>query len=448
MFRKAVFIIPLLLILTFGGCADLQGAAGTSAGKITPPIPDTSPVLGTFRVSGDEGRVLFAEGAAAFDDQIWGDLSFKIKRVNADNYLMTKYAQIADFPEFPDLSGSMVDVITIYAESNYLGELLKIDDLNMIFFVQNNILLLNKISDVADVAADAGREWAGTQIKDSGGGASGVLLGLKSSSGDSYSYRTLWISADQNVLRPVLTSEQIFFPRMSGFWEFIVEDSIVDDAPVNVMTARNITGKAPSIEDLDETEEPVLADPSFMVIDYIGNDYVAMEETISGIERLQVLPVDNLSSPEKVKLSDLLGENDRMEAGENFGLMRENGHWNLIGRINYQDDGAAGYMDYKLDVIPPRNLIFYDTLAIHWRKIKDRVPDAIDAFTSPNKTIALVKTKNKLTVYYIDGEQLSEAPLDEIELPDGETVVMAEWATAGYVDSWERAFISYGARVL
>ena len=216
----------------------------------------------------------------------------------------------------------------------------------------------------------------------------------------------------------------------------------------------------------------VITDTGIRIIDYIGNDYVAVEKSTAGVNRLQVLPIDKLSSSTEIKASDLLGENgsnaymsardlvaaelkvkgitmiEKDEAGNNFGLARENGHWVLFGRVNYQSNGTPGQKDFNLKSIPPANLIVYDTLALSWHNIKDRVPDAIDAFTSPNKDIALVKTKNQLTVYRIGSEQLAKDPLAEISLKEGETVIMAEWATGSYVDSWERLFLSYGAQGL
>jgi hypothetical protein len=77
--------------------------------------------------------------------------------------------------------------------------------------------------------------------------------------------------------------------------------------------------------------------------------------------------------------------------------------------------------------------------------MKDRVPDATDAFTSPNNDIALVITKAKLMIYRIRPGQLSETPIAEIQLSEGTEIVMAEWALGSYVDSWEASFINYGA---
>ena len=412
----------------------------------------------------------FADGIVAFGGHAWNDPSYKIKRVNTSDYLMTKYIPVSDIP---DIKSQEVDVITLYAAANFLGELMKIDDTSMIFFVQDKELLLKKISDRTDITP--GASDADAQDLDQSGreGTSGVLLGLRISSGSGYTYRTFWIAADHRKLHPVLTADQLFFPRTSGFWELRVSDASVGGKTDNVLTARNVAAKTPETNGpAKEKSDPVLIDPAVRVIDYIGNDYVAIEKKAGGRNQLRVLPVDKLLPPTEIKISDFLRDKgltaylsareqviadlkkegitsiDRDEAGENFGLVRKNGHWFLTGRINYRNDGVLAQKDFDLKIIPPANLIAYDTLALSWHNIKDRVPDALDAFTSPNKDVALVKTKNKLTVYMIGAEQLAEDPLAEIDLREGETIVMAEWATGSYVDSWEKSFLAYGAKTL
>ncbi|MDD3910444.1 MAG: hypothetical protein PHN86_10915, partial [Proteiniphilum sp.] len=75
-------------------------------------------------------------------------------------------------------------------------------------------------------------------------------------------------------------------------------------------------------------------------------------------------------------------------------------------------------------------------------------PNALDAFASPNKDIVVVKTKSKLYIFSINGEQLNSIPLGEIALDEGTTIIMAEWATGFYVDDWETNFLTNGASVL
>ncbi len=485
MFKKHLILLILLMLSLLAGCYDSPGG---SAGKIVPPEDQASPFGGKWEIvgvlGGDENSVdmpeqwngdsvQFVEGAVAFGGNVWDQLSYKIKRVSAADYLAAQYRLLSDF--FSDETRK-VDVVTIYASGNYLGEFMKIGEEDMIFFVQDSELLLKKVSDQVD-------EMLGTAIENQQGKngkgddeSSGILLGLREPGEDGYVYRTLWIAANRQEIRPVLESQKLFFPRTSGFWELQVQDILLYGKKESVLSARNLTSKPLETngteegEEGEEEEEVYLVEPTLKVVNYIGNDYVSIEESAVGANRLRMLPVDKLSSRTVIKISDLLGENglssfislreqeiealedrrvrfvDRDDSGENFGLKRKNGRWALVGRINYQSNEAPVSVDFDLNIAPPAALVFYDTLTLSWYKIKDRVPDAMDAFTSPTKDIALVKTRNKISVYRIGFAQLAEKPLAEIDLPEGASIIMAEWGTGSYVESWERAFLSYGAQ--
>jgi len=43
-------------------------------------------------------------------------------------------------------------------------------------------------------------------------------------------------------------------------------------------------------------------------------------------------------------------------------------------------------------------------------------------------------------LYKIEGSSLADEPMSVISLADGSQVIMAEWATGDYVDSWSRSF--------
>ena len=400
----------LLLVLGLGGCA---GSSGASAGEIIPPPDQASPLGGKWTVlqeldtNGNAedttqqwtgSSVQFAADAVAFDGHVWDNLSYKIKRVNAIDYLMTKYItpSAVSAPET-----RAVDVITVYAASNFLGEVMKLDDQSMIFFVQDKDLLLEKVSAQADSELGTANTNTHDLTQDGNEGTSGVLLGLRIPSDTGYTYRTLWIAADHRQLHPVLAAEQLFFPRTSGFWEFSVQDTSAGEKIGTVLTARNVAAKSLEMKKADnitktqdeagandnadmqgENEPADESEPAIRIVDYIGNDYVAIENEKAGVDQLQVLPVDNLSSSAVMKVSDLLGDDglsaylnarnhaaaslnnqgvtsvDSDESGENFGLARKSGHWLLVGRINYQKGGTQEQADFDLRIVPPASLDF------------------------------------------------------------------------------------------
>ena len=485
-----VFLIGFVLLLT-GGCTNLSW---TTAGKIIAPIINTCPLEGKWTVIQDlkasensrggnqnwEGdSAQFTRDEVILGDYVWINPTYKIKRVNSTDYLMTKYLNLSNslVPRSEE-----VNVITISAAENFLGEFMKIDDSKVIAFVQNDVLYLQKVSDQVDNSLARADYKEYITNDQSNLRTSGVLVGLKAPSGsdnpdgqnNNFTYQTLWLASKNKKLYSILTDNDIFFPRSSGFWKLQVSNEQSGVKTGDELTAHDVTTKILAKQERSLKSNQKVANKGTLrkTIDYVGNDYVAIENNSADIKSLQVLPVDKISSSGGIKLSDLLGNNGLAaynsaraqplrvlgEAGttvvnedefeENFGLTRKNGHWYLQGRINYLNGSTPNYMDYNVNLIPPAKLIYYDTLCLSWQNIKDRIPDAVDAFTSPNRDIALVITKSKLYVYGISANRLDGEPLAKIDMKVGETVVMAEWATGSYVDNWEKAFLANGANVM
>jgi len=64
----------------------------------------------------------------------------------------------------------------------------------------------------------------------------------------------------------------------------------------------------------------------------------------------------------------------------------------------------------------------------------------VDAYTSPNKDIALIIAKDTLYIYTLTNNELSKAPVKKYKLNPGESVVMAEWVLGSYVGKWQQSF--------
>ena len=121
---------------------------------------------------------------------------------------------------------------------------------------------------------------------------------------------------------------------------------------------------------------------------------------------------------------------------DNFTLERRNGNWTLKGRLNLGDR----YEEFPIGLSPVGKLVNYDELHVTWDSIKERVPMALDAYTSPNKDLLIVVTGNFLMIYTIENGEISEKPVKKIDIKKGESVIMVEWATGGYVARWEKSF--------
>ncbi|WP_088187480.1 hypothetical protein [Desulfosporosinus sp. FKA] len=480
MARIVRLLIMVAIIFLLGGCTKLSW---TTAGKIVPPVGNVCPLEGKWvviqdlssRHSGADDQIWigdtaqFTRGAAMLGNYVWNQPSYKIKKVNSTDYLMTKYLMLSS-SLVPN--NTVIEVTTVSTSENFLGEFIRVDDSKLIAFAENKVLLLKRVSDQVDSSLTAADLDGVNKNQKDKPATSGILLGLKTPGNDGNAYQTFWIAASNGKLHPLLMEKDIFFPRSSGFWFLQVHNVSTGSIKEDELSARDVSTKISGIETktMGIIQHDIPGKVHQRIIDYVGNDYVAIENKVDGVDQLQVLPVDKISAQEGVKISDLLensgsvvynnaraqaiqslrnkgiSSTDNDDREENFGLMRKNGHWYLQGRINYEDGNTPRYLDYNVNLIPPAKMVSYDTLCLSWQNIKDRVPDAMDAFTSPNRDIALIKTKAKLYVYGITNDQLGSEPLTKLNLKEGEAVVMAEWATGSYVDNWEKAFAANGAQ--
>lgn len=498
--RKFIIFIALVLILFTGGCANTSLDTDE---KIVSPLNNSIPIEGRWEISmysssdnsvkeevKDEligKNAQFSNNAVMIGSHLWKNPSYKLKKVKTDEYLVSQYELSKENIKIDEKESY---VITITSGDSFICEFLKINNNEMIGIIQNNVYDMKKVSDKVDssfteISKDKTKSEPDNFLSvNNGQYKTGLMLGLRypRNSGKNsveYGYRTLWISANGGTLNPVLETKNILFPRKSGFWKLESVRVKENDKAEDVLMAYN-TSKMKSSRGKDIRLSPSRwinrKGSIYRKIYYIGNDYVSFETIGSGKyvgsgkvwqdNRLQLQPIDNIDTMRGVKISDLFGENGlaAMESAkdelveelngrriqevnisdnsENFGLVRKTGHWYFKGRFNYVEGGTFSYMDYYINLIPPDKLVFYDSLHIAWRDIKDKIPGAVDAFTSPNKDIAVIVTRNKINVYTIKSGKLGEKPLKTISLKDGEMVIMSEWANGSYVESWENSFIS------
>lgn len=493
-------ILGLLIIILISSLVGCTSPSTDLAQKITPPKSKKAPIQGTWEIRDtldlalDEienkwlgKRLQFSENQALLGDYLIDNPQYKMKLVDTERYLLYNHKS---FPQDFTIPLKQIEIITITDENRFFSEILKLKNEELILKIHNYSFRLEKVSENVDnnLFKKAGQEGnkKNPDFPDNHQDEltrTGLLLGLRSpideeNSKTEYQYRTLWIAAKNGNLSPILKMKDLFFPRISGFWKIEVERKSVQDKAKDFIYAYSILtdpSKKGSVLGTETNSSDV-----FRRISYVGNDYLAIEElnqiekenTKSEESKLRILTLDSIPNIKRVAISDLSGQAaatayrdgqqkllsqlsidnkdllNQHEEEVNFGLERKMGHWFFKGRINYIVGDKVMSADYSINAIPTPNLVSYDELFVPWTEIKDQVPGAVDAFTSPNRDLAIIFSKNELIIYRIEEGQLEKSPLKRISLKQGETVIMGEWATGDYVESWEKTFLATGGSKL
>jgi hypothetical protein len=187
---------------------------------------------------------------------------------------------------------------------------------------------------------------------------------------------------------------------------------------------------------------------------------------------MSIVPVDSLPDLKGVVINDLLGSEGEISLRsskdrfinnlkkldsnitfddyvryENIGLARNMGQWALVSCIKYEKNSETSWDKFKVNALPPKELVIYDTMHLPWSQVKEKVPSALDIFTAPYNDMAVIITEEEVLVYNIKSGQIDDYPVKAIKLKPNEVVIMAEWATGSYVEKWKQEVLNQRNRL-
>lgn len=430
MIKKLFFMMVIFLnILLLNGCTSI-----TDSPKVLPPQISSNIIEGKWQSDAADSENLkyiqFTSKFAVIGGSVYSYPHYGVRKVNTRQYLT--YCNDSSYLKDITLPDEAI-VVTVTSGKNFIGEFVTLSSEQILANINNNFIQFKRVSAKADAVyyKNANTALSRTAHEDAEDPVlrSVLLIGIHNKNG---SYETYCISSENRIIHPILHSDGIFVPRKKGFVSF---------------------------------KNQYFAGKNRTVL-FIGNDYVSTEVTPkdNSPKTLQFLPVDKMSNVRGIKISDVFAVtginamkdqfdvlkeevDPAINVGDidlsNFGLYRKSGHWVVKGRINYSENGCWNFIDKDLNLVPSIRIVFYDTLQVPWHEIKDKVPDAEDAFTSPNKDIAVIFTDDKILVYAIVNGKLSSNVLSKTALQGGYSVVMSEWATGSYMKEWESSFKNF-----
>ncbi|WP_010293153.1 hypothetical protein [Clostridium senegalense] len=425
---------------------------------------------------------------AIFPNNTYKNPKYKLKVVEAENYILKKYGIE---PKEIGINDERISIISISSDEHYYEDVLLIDNDNAIVESNNIIYYIsridsNDIDELKEKQNQKGVAIGNSKYSDESDltkEKSGVFIGLKETTKmdtyplifknyidkmNEFSYRTLWVNFDgENV--EIKEIPYIFLVRKNGFWKVESERVSGNDYIQDNITAIPLNKKD---EENNALKKEIRNGWTYgtIEINFIANDYMCVETHGNNVdyenekfdyENLETIPIDTVYSGEmkSISISKILGKEQLEVVNEEimrinnktgsinkedytkdfwgFGVERVPGKWGMKGRVN-QDLTNNDYADFQIPIDVPQTLLKYDSVYLPLAKVKEQVPRAKDVICSPNKDMAVVFTDEKILVYKIVGTNLSDSPLGEFDLKENEKLIMAEWATGDYVDQWDK----------
>lgn len=303
---------------------------------------------------------------------------------------------------------------------------------------------------------------------------SGLLLGFRNDvDKDISTYRTLWIAPDtNNNLKVVKEFNFILVPHKDTFWqiepvyynftntqdsiEYPVAHAISDSYTPGTFEYKYNTYKS-KLDFVDRNHVSI----STYINNHPTNGKSSLTESCSIVDLEKLTQYKNTednitmynvfkdkSVPiiKKYKTAKItLGESSKKNsinttAGDNWSISRNDGKWVAqIGKTFKYSGNSSKYILYNTALDLPQSIVSYNELCTNFSSIKNLIPDADDAISSPNKEILGVFTPKKLTLYpYLDNK-IGKAVLD-INLDEHETMIMAQWTSENTIDDWTKTF--------
>lgn len=405
------------------------------------------------------------------------------KLVNTFDYFLEKYRVN---PSRLKLTKESLEVIRINSTDRAFYEVFRLDEEHIAVVKGNNFITLSRVQDgpaEAFVMDEAAEESLGAAPEAAAANDSlfepraGVLIGLRGErdeATDEQSYRTLWITNDGEI-QEVYEVDDILFPRKE-FWKLEVKRDEVEGLEKERLNIYAITGTPSNIKEKMNYNYP----STFMEVEFVGNNYVSIVATEGedseneSMPKAMTISVDNYNNYRPANINDLDPKDgvtafirsadqviEREEALEkdsvskenlftSFILKRHHGYWMMESRLLAMNENDEEEV-YKVPIAlkPVKDIVTYDDLTVPWVSVKERVPQAIDAFNAPGNSFLLVRTPRYLMMYSIIGvNEIAEEPLQIIEIKEEEDIIMAEWARGEFVQRWTDVVRAQGRKII
>ncbi len=272
-------------------------------------------------------------------------------------------------------------------------------------------------------------------------------------------YRTLFINFKEQE-NPILETKELYFLKDGQIWNAGVVRCLYEKKWLEDLIYVAPMTQEPFLQKADYNRMRVSNGTDTTIINYLSKNLMSVSFATEGVDpglmhnwayaKLAVLPTENMQNlyEYNVLISEVLGEegkkimleesnkaylrsknNDRLmqySDEANWGMIHRNGEVSLIGRLDYNSEVGKGYFEDYTIPLEATTLLENTKLAPSWEAVKQKVGNAVDAVSSPDKKALVVITNTELLIFKIVDETTWKEVL-RYPLKPGEQIVMCEW---------------------
>lgn len=398
-----------------------------------------------------------------FENRYTAKPNFKTRFLNFSEFIKDLSKETGDTEKYIKGEGT---VFTVTDGQYFYQDIFVINDEEIAFVYDGILFVFEKvsssvskeiISDIKDLAVEKSSDDNTTEDKKND---IALLLGIKTPRKDKngnsyYTYRTVLIRRN-NKQKPLIYSiKNLLIPRTTGFW-MVGQEHIIDD-----IGTRDVLFSYSIAVGNKESSRYLLGDKNNNSIIYLGKDHVALEiyDYISSERTYGIFDLNRLSDNTKLSILDIAGEvgvqtlkdetakilsastieGDLVEDLDisNIGIKRTNDRWNFISNINMRVNNNLQTREFRINLIPTIDIIDQDSLSVAWDAIRTKLPGAIDAYTSPDKSVLIVQNNNELLAFDLNDGIISNDSFMSARINENDRIVMAQWIIGEQASVWE-----------
>ncbi len=397
-----------------------------------------------------------------FQNRFTTNPSFKTRYINYNEFMKDSLKGSIN-TDIIDGEGS---ILTVTDGQYFYQDILVLSEEKIAFLYDGILFIFDKVDNNVskEIIAEA-RELSKTEVssendKNNKRSDTAVLLGIKTPRKDQqgnsyYTYKTVMIRKTSNKEPVIYSIKNLLLPRNTGFW-MVGQEHIVDENG-----SRDVLFANPLAVENTNSNRYLLGDKNNSSITYLGKDYVSLEiyNYISSDRTYGIFNLNSLADNNKIDVMEIAGEtgvqtfrDDTVKAlsgttiegnilelnkTNNIGIKRTNDRWNFISNIVLKHNSNLQTREYRVSLIPTIDIIENDTLSVPWESIKNKLPGAIDAYSSPDESMLVVQNSNELLAYDLENGIISNESFLSARINETDRIIMAQWVQGEQTSVWE-----------